>query len=63
MSKPIIKRTLVTKTSQQRAEEAADYILKFRMKRYELITASQEIAYSKEAIEYMNEQLVKMENE
>jgi hypothetical protein len=63
MSKPIIKRTLVTKTLQQRAEEAADYILKFRMKRYELITASQEIAYSKEAIEYMNNQLVKMENE
>ncbi len=63
MSKPIIKRTLVTKTIQQRAEEAADYILKFRLKRYELIAASQEIAYSKEALEFMNNQLIKMEND
>jgi hypothetical protein len=63
MSKPIIKRTLVTKTLLQRAEEAADYILKFRLKRYELIAASQEIPYSKEALEFMNNQLVKMENE
>lgn len=63
MSKPIIKRTLVTKTVEQRAVEAADYILKFRMKRYELISASQEIPYSKDAIEYMNNQLLKMEND
>lgn len=63
MSKPIIKRTLITKTIQQRAEEAADYILKFRLKRYELITATQEIAYSKEAFEFMNNQLIKMEND
>lgn len=63
MSKPIIKRTLVTKTVQQRAEETADYILKFRMKRYELIAANQEIPYSKESFEYMNNQLMKIENE
>ncbi len=63
MSKPIIKRTLVTKTVQQRAEETADYILKFRMKRYELISANQEIPYSKEAFEFMNNQLVKIEND
>jgi hypothetical protein len=63
MSKPIIKRTLVTKTVQQRAEEAADYILKFRIKRYELIAANQEVPYTKEALEFMNNQLVKIENE
>lgn len=63
MSKPIIKRTLVTKTLLQRAEEAADYILKFRLKRYELISATQEIPYSKEALEFMNNQLIKMEND
>ncbi len=63
MSKPIITRTLVTKTVEQRAVEAADYILKFRMKRYELIAASQEIPYSKETMEYMNDQLLKMESD
>ncbi|MEI6347747.1 MAG: DUF4831 family protein [Bacteroidota bacterium] len=63
MSRPIIKRTLVTKTVQQRAEEAADYILKFRLKRYELISATQEIPYSKDAFEFMNTQLIKMEND
>lgn len=63
MSKPIIKRTLVTKTVQQRAEEAADYILKFRIKRYELIAANQEVPYTKEALEFMNNQMVKIENE
>ena len=63
MSKPIITRTLVTKTVEQRAVEAADYILKFRMKRYELISASQEIPYSKETMEFMNDQLLKMESD
>ena len=62
MSKPIIKRSLVTKTLEQRAEEAADYILKFRMKRFELLSAYQEVPYSKEAFEYLTRELEDTEN-
>lgn len=63
MSKPVIKRTLVTKTPEQRAEEAADYILKFRMKRFELLSAYQEVPYSKEAFEFLTKELEKTENQ
>ena len=63
MSKPVIKRTLVTKTPQQRAEEAADYILKFRLKRFELLSAYQEVAYSKDAFEFLTTELEKTENQ
>ncbi len=63
MSKPVIKRTLITKTPQQRAEEAADYILKFRLKRFELMSAYQEVAYSKEAFEFLTSELEKTENQ
>lgn len=63
MSKPVIKRTLITKTPEQRAEEAADYILKFRMKRFELLSAYQEVPYSKEAFEFLTKELEKTENQ
>lgn len=63
MSKPVIKRTLITKTPQQRAEEAADYILKFRLKRFELMSAYQEVAYTKEAFEFLTSELEKTENQ
>ncbi len=63
MSKPVIKRTLITKTPLQRAEEAADYILKFRLKRFELMSAYQEVAYSKEAFEFLTSELEKTENQ
>ena len=63
MSKPVIKRTLITKTPEQRAEEAADYILKFRLKRFELLSAYQEVPYSKEAFEFLTKQLELTENQ
>ncbi|MDD2344838.1 MAG: DUF4831 family protein [Bacteroidales bacterium] len=63
MSKPVIKRTLITKTPEQRAEEAADYILKFRLKRFELLSAYQEVPYSKEAFEFLTKELEKTENQ
>ncbi len=58
-----LRRTWVEKTSEIRAREVADYILRIRNKRFDVVSGFAEITYSKEALEYMNEQLMKMEND
>lgn len=54
---PVNKTKNISKTTEQQAKEAADLILKIRSARYDLLTGVQEVPYSKEAIEYMVEQL------
>ncbi len=58
-----LRRTWVEKTSEVRAREVADYILNIRNKRFDLVSGFAEITYSKEAIQYMNEQLLQKEND
>ncbi len=58
-----MRRTWVERTSEVKARETVEKIENIRNKRFELISGFAEITYSKEALEYMNEQLKKMENE
>ncbi len=54
---PVNKTRKVSKTTAQQAQEAADFIASIRQARYDLLVGAQEVAYSKEAIQYMVEQL------
>jgi hypothetical protein len=57
------KRTMVEKSPEQKAKEAADYISKIKDNRFNLISGSQEVNYNKETLEYMDTQLKTMEKE
>ncbi len=58
-----LRRSWVEKSSDVRAKEVADYILKIRDKKFDLITGYSEIPYSKEALEYMYTEMDKKEND
>ncbi len=57
------KRTMVEKSPEQKAKEAADYISKIKENRFNLISGTQEVNYNKETLEYMDAQLKTMEKE
>lgn len=57
------KRTIVEKSPEQKARDAADYISKIKDNRFNLISGSQEVNYNKETLEYMDIQLKTMEKE
>jgi hypothetical protein len=57
------KRTMVEKSPEQKAKEAADYISKIKENRFNLISGTQEVNYNKETLEYMDDQLNRMEKE
>jgi len=57
------KRTMVEKSPEQKAKEAADYISKIKENRFNLISGVQEVNYNKETLEYMDSQLKIMEKE
>lgn len=63
VEKMTLKRSLVAKTPEQKAKDAADYIIKVKDNRFNLISGFQEVNYDKETFKYMNEELEKMENE
>ena len=54
---PVSKTRKVSKTIAQQAQETADLIASIRQARYDLLIGAQEVAYSKDAIQYMVEQL------
>jgi hypothetical protein len=58
-----LRRSWVEKSSEVRAKEVADYILKIRDKKFDLITGFAEIPYSKETIEYMYNEMHRKEND
>ncbi len=58
-----LRRRLVEKSSEIRAKEVADYILKIRDKKFDLISGFAEITYSRETLQYMNDQLTRQEND
>lgn len=57
------KRTMVEKSPEQKAKEAADFISKIKDNRFNLISGYQEVNYNRETLEYMDTQLKTMERE
>jgi hypothetical protein len=58
-----LRRVWVEKTSDVRAREVADYIMRIRNKKFDLISGFAEITYSKEALQYMHDKLEQQEND
>ncbi len=63
IEKRILRRRMVEKTLEEKAKEAADFIMKVKERRFDIITGDQEVAYSKATISLMNEELEKLEKE
>ncbi|NTW31463.1 MAG: DUF4831 family protein [Bacteroidetes bacterium] len=63
IEKKVLKKILVEKTLEQKAKEAADFIMRVKQSAFDLISGLSEVNYTKESFEYMNEQLKKSETE
>jgi hypothetical protein len=63
MERQYLKRTMVEKSPEQKAKEAADFIAKIKENRFNLITGYQEVNYNRETLEYMDTQLKVLEKE
>jgi hypothetical protein len=63
MERQYLKRTMVEKSPDQKAKEAADFIAKIKDNRFNLISGYQEVNYNKETLEYMDSQLKVLEKE
>jgi len=61
--KKVLKKTIEDKSVEQKAKDAAEYIMKVRNDRYALITGYSEVNYEKGSMEFMNRELKKLENE
>jgi hypothetical protein len=58
-----LKRRMVEKSMEHKAKEAADFIMKIKEQRLDIITGAQEVAYSEATVKYMSEELDRMEKE
>lgn len=63
LERQYLKRTVMEKSPEQKAREAADYISKIKENRFNLISGFQEVNYNKETLEYMDTQLTILEKE
>jgi hypothetical protein len=63
VEKRTYKQTEMMKTLEQRAKDAADYIMRLREGKYQLITGYQEVNYSKETMAFMYNELDQLEKE
>jgi hypothetical protein len=63
MEKQVLKRTMVEKSPEQKAKEAADFISKIKDNRFNLVSGFQEVNYNRETLEYMDTQLKILERE
>jgi hypothetical protein len=63
IERQVLKRTMVEKSPEQKAREAADFISKIKENRFNLISGFQEVNYNKETLEYMDIQLKNLEKE
>lgn len=59
----VLKRSIFEKTTDQQAREVADLIYRIEDNKFSLITGYQEVNYSKESLEFMLDQLNRMERE
>jgi hypothetical protein len=57
IEKKTIKKIYTEKSSEEKAKEAAAFLLKIRDSRHNVITGNAEVPYSKDAIKYMKDQL------
>ena len=62
IEKEIYKYSMIEKTLEQKAKDAANFISRIRENRFQLISGYQEVNYG-ESIKYMDEQLQKLEAE
>ena len=63
IEKKVLKKKFVEKTLEQKAKEAADFIMLVKESNFNLLNGYSEVNYSKESLEYMNEELKKTETE
>lgn len=63
LERQYLKRTMVEKSPEQKAREAADFISKIKENRFNLLTGYQEVSYNQETLEYMDTQLKILEKE
>ena len=63
LEKQYLKRTMVEKTAEQKAKEAADFISRIKDSRFNLLIGYQEVSYNQETLEYMDAQLKLLEKE
>ncbi len=63
LEKQVLKRSLVEKTMEEKAKEAADFILHVQDQRFDILTGAQEVAYSEATISLMNNELKMLEEE
>ncbi len=63
IEKKTLQKIMVEKTLEQKAKEAADFIMSVKESRYNLLNGQNEVPYSKEAIAFMIEELDKTEQE
>ena len=63
LEQQILRRTMVEKSPEQKAREAADFISKIKENRFNLLTGYQEVSYNQETLEYMDTQLKLLEKE
>ncbi|MBN2746815.1 MAG: DUF4831 family protein [Bacteroidales bacterium] len=63
IEKRIVRRSMVEKTLEEKAREAADFITVIKDQRLDIITGAQEVAYSDATIRLMNDELLKLEKE
>lgn len=62
VERQIFQSSWVEKGKETRAKEVADFILKLRNQKMDLISGFQEIQYQKETIEYMHKEINKVES-
>jgi len=58
---PVTQTKITTKSLLQQAQDAADYIEKIRKNRYDILSFSQEVTLTKDALEYLVNQLNELE--
>ncbi len=63
VERQILKRSWVKKGKETKAQEVADFILKLRNQKMDLISGFQEIPYPEETIKYMYEEIKNIEND
>jgi hypothetical protein len=63
LERQYLKRTVMEKSPEQKAKEAADFISKIKENRFNLISGYQEVNYNRETLEYMDTQLKILEKE
>jgi hypothetical protein len=57
------RKTFIEKTTEQKAREAANFILKLEDQRFSLLTGYHEVNYSAEVMQFMNDELRQLQDE